>query len=487
MLERKSSMGEKKINGETPEEQPKEKFSVEIIDDAEAKVKAALASGLDTLRAGSKKVKTSVDAAKAELEKQKAELNRKKAEGQAAAQKEGQPTETSETSSATKRKKKIVVIGGAILLALAIFIFLISARKSVNMKDYITVSFSGLDGKGIAHLDVDYRALSQIADFSGENSGSESAIFTPMWPNALPEYAPLENAISCRLSMSDQLANGDTIYVDVTADQNRCKELGLKIKNQRIPIKVDGLTGTTTFDAFADIEITFEGIAPCATADLINNSRDEAAMSYNYILENSFGLRNGDIVTVTIDSDNLDEVAMQTGKIPAQLSKEYVVGGLNSYIDKLSQISDETMNSMIQEAENAFLTRRASYWEDAYVTLGQQGCYLFFSDPDSDSVSGNQLFLVYTVTYHRQQEDGTPFEFTYYRYTRFSNLYNDENGNTVVDMTLPMVPRRKLTFTAPVNGSERQIADFGYRTLAELYKDCLAEYGEGRVVESSVQ
>lgn len=52
------------------------------------------------------------------------------------------------------------------------------------------------------------------------------------------------------------------------------------------------------------------------------------------------------------------------GKIPTRTEMTYTVEGLDSYADSLSQIPEETVNAMVEEAETDFRAYVAKNWND---------------------------------------------------------------------------------------------------------------------------
>ncbi len=59
---------------------------------------------------------------------------------------------------------KKLLVPAVVVIALVILIIALASggRKEVNMEDYIDVTFSGVNTKGEADLDIDYAALSQF-------------------------------------------------------------------------------------------------------------------------------------------------------------------------------------------------------------------------------------------------------------------------------------------------------------------------------------
>ena len=439
----------------------------------EEKVKETLAAGKEALSAGASKLKEKANEMKAKVQQVQAEGKNGGADGS--------------NPPAPKKGRKFLLIGAAILALILIVAAMGGGQTKVDMKDYVAVTFSGLDGKGTAALTVDYAALAEVADVSGKKGNSELGNMIYLMGEEFVKYDLLERGIRCTLENNKGLSNGDKVTVKVTADDDICKQMKMKVKDQTVTFTVEGLTQVTSFDAFADIEVSFGGISPNGTATLMNNSRDEACLSYTYRLDVNSGLSNGDTVTVTIDESAIDRVAEQTGKAPEVLSKKYTVSGLSSYVTELSQISDEVMANMRKEAEDIFNAYVAKNWSSNSHMDGMTylGSYFLTKKPHSSTDSVNTLFLVYEVSY-RNTYNEEPYEAKYYYYTNYRDLYLDSDGKTTVNLANCGTPRNSIKFEIPGVYSWNWPYAYGYSTLQELYQACVTSNIDNYTYESSV-
>ncbi len=461
-------MEEKKMNQDANNTEP--------TGTAAEKVKETLAAGKEALTAGAGKLKEKADELKVKAQQAKAQQ----------AQGENAGTDGT-TSPAPKKNKKFLLVGAAVLALILLVTIMSGGRTKVDMKDYITVTFTGLDSKGTASMTVDYNALAKVANItSNKKSNSELSNMIYMLGEEWVKFELLNEGIECTLENAKELSNGDKVTVKVTADDDVCKQLNIKVKNQTLTFKVEGLTKVTNFDAFADIEVRFDGISPQGTATLINNSRDEACMSYTYSLDVNSGLSNGDTVTVTISENVIDRMAEQTGKAPEVLSKQFTVSGLSTYVTELSQISDEAMKSMQKEAEDSINAYVANNWTNGYLEgLKYLGNYLLVRKPHASTDRENALFLVYEISYGNNYNDGD-YHTTYYYYVRYRNLYNDGDNQTVVNLSDRGTPNSSVAFDVSGSYSWNRPTAPGYATLPDLYKACVTSNIDNYTYESSV-
>lgn len=396
--------------------------------------------------------------------------------------------ENNTTPKFPKGNKKLLFIGAAVLALVLLVVALSGGRTKVDMKDYVTVNFAGLDGKGTATMTVDYNGLSKVAEITEKTKKSDPdvAFMISMLGEEWMKREWLESGITCTMEETKGLSNGDKVTVKITANDDMCKQLNIKVKDQTITYQVEGLTQVTTFDAFADMEVSFSGIAPQGKATLVNNSRDEACMSYTYSLDVNSGLSNGDTVTVTINEKAIDRVAEQTGKAPEVMSKQYTVTGLSTYVTELAQISDEAMKSMQKEAEDGLNAHIAKSWADVEHLEGMKylGSYLLVRKPHASTNSENTLYLVYEISYGNTYNDAD-YHTTYYYYARYRNLYNDGEGKTVVDLSGQATPSNRFNFEVRNRYGSAYYA-YGYQTLPELFQVCVTGNIDNYTYESSV-
>ncbi|MDY3691884.1 MAG: hypothetical protein SO072_07925 [Dysosmobacter sp.] len=383
-----------------------------------------------------------------------------------------------------KRGKKplfIAVIGVIFLMILVVS--LVGGRKAMDMRDYIQVNFSGLNNKGRAELLVDYSAMVQKLpkkDNAVSQEDALQALFGDL-ASSIGYRALIESAVKCELDKSSGLSNGDKVTVSVQVNDERCKELGIKIKQKPLAFSVDGLKEVETFDAFADITVVFDGISPKATAKVINNSRDEACLSYRYSLDRESGLAIGDTVTVSISESNIDAVAENTGKAPAKMEKSFTVDGVSRYVSELSQIPDTALTGMQKEATDILAAYIAREWAKTSTLESTTyiGSYLLTRKPNSSGRDQNQLYLVHEVTCGSNY-DGADAHIKYYYYTAFTNVVVHDDGNVSWGNCRTAAKR----YTFDVHGASFYV--YGYETLAELFNDCVMTRVDNYAYSSSI-
>lgn len=408
-----------------------------------------------------------------------------------------QPVYQPAQAAAKRQDKKLfgIIAGGVVVVLIGIIalFMMISGGKAIKLQDYVTITYSGVDGKGTAYVSVDYESMAQAALTSKEKSQMANGDITSVstwqtaaagWGALYTKQSVLSSAITCTLEdQPDGLSNGDTVTVQVDIDKDALKAVGIKVKGKNFTDTVSGLIEVQNIDAFADISVQFSGIAPNGEAQVINNSRDAACMQYEYDLDKSEGLSNDDTVTVTISDYNLDDIAEQTGEAPAEMQKTYTVSGLSSYVSKLDQIDDTTWMNMKREAEDHIRARAANDNSDVESMTGMKyvGSYLEVAKPGSSARLHNCLDLVYEIAYTNSNPPG--ISFNYYYIVAFDDLVLQGDNSIQVDLSDYTTTSNTFRFDV----GDRGFYLYGYQTLKDLFDDWIVKTMDVYTYETNIQ
>ena len=122
----------------------------------------------------------------------------------------------------------------------------------------------------------------------------------------------MQEYIRVKLDRSDRLSNGDEIAYVWDVDEDFSKYIKCKIKYTDGSYGVSGLAEVETFDAFADLEVTFSGVGPDGKAELEYKGKE--LDSFDFGCDKEDGLSNGDTVTVSISDAKSWKSSGNTGK-----------------------------------------------------------------------------------------------------------------------------------------------------------------------------
>ena len=232
-----------------------------------------------------------------------------------------QPYPTQDQNEGRGVSKGVIVgilVGVLALVGAVIAIVLLSNRKpTVEMNKYYKVTFSGYDGYGTAEVTFDSSKF--MNDYEKKFKKPELAREFVSFAQYLPS-----------LSKTSELKNDETVTLRWSLSEEDLEQwkkyygIGFKCENREI--KVANLTPIGTFDAFASLELTFEGNDGSGSVRI--DQKEDAYYNAIYFQCDKYDkLSNGDTITVTC---NYDEryMTQEFGKVPEATTKEYTVTGL---------------------------------------------------------------------------------------------------------------------------------------------------------------
>ena len=333
------------------------------------------------------------------------------------------------------------VLAAGIVIFMAARTVLNNRTAVLNMDDYCSISVSGVNGHGTAQVIIDTNALYTDMDQKlreiGVQSFLEDTELEGSWLDnefiqGLAEYGLFEGAVKCSLDKSTDLSNGDEITLSYEIDNEFLKEYRLKFTGKGMKKEVEGLQEIETFDAFKNLELTYDGKAPDGEVYLSGGEE-----WLNYTASPSDHLSNGDKIVVTVSYSNVypeEDYINKFKRVPESYTKEYVVEGLSGYVTKISEINDSTyasidrtVQSIIQKNidDNTTIANK-----DAIKEVAKEGVYLLTtSDFNNYSWFYNKLVVVYKVSYKTATADKS-----YYYYVIFHNLDLTADGTISLDL-----------------------------------------------------
>lgn len=381
---------------------------------------------------------------------------------------------TTNTTNAKSNSKKIVIGVAAAGVILVGGGMMLGSGKTIDLDHYLTVDIEGYDGYGTATATIDWNAIEkkygskiEFTDAARKEYGGILNLTTPM--------ATLENSVYVMIDNQSGLSNDDTVTYSWVISDDVDKYLTCKVKGKDGSKKVSKLEEVDTFDAFADLDVSFSG----------RDSDGRTSLNYmgidlnpsDFSCDKTNGLSNGDTVTVSINKNNISDYAKKLGKIPAEFSKEYTVEGLEHYVKQLSEISADSLAEMQKQAEDVYHAKAAQSWGEGenLEALTYMGDYLL----TGKNSQNNALYLVYKAQIHNTYSNG---ESSYdeanniYWYIRYENLLADADGNVSVDVTRYTTPNNRVQVDSGVDSgwwSTKTWYYDGYVSLDDLYRSAV--------------
>lgn len=328
------------------------------------------------------------------------------------------------------------VVGGIAVIVAAILI-VVNITSTINLNDFVTIEVDGYNGYGTAVISVDWEAMeAKYGDkvkFSKEVKEGMGAFGGFL--DGISAFDGLRGSVDVSLDTDEGLSNGDEIHYTWDIDDELFQYVSCKLKYTEGTYTVEGLKEAETFDPFADLTVTFEGIS--TNGELNMEYAGEELNPYDFSCDTAYGLANGDTVTITLDDYLVEYCLLELGKIPSAMEKTYTVEGLSEYVTDFSAIPQEFLDSLKKEAEDAIYAYTAQEYGSDY-TLGEltYGGYVLSAVSSATDFYGtlNDLCLIYTGTVTGKEEELPattvyyPVEFTDILSTNGEMSYDELEG-----------------------------------------------------------
>ena len=389
----------------------------------------------------------------------------------------GQLKRVAENQTITDKLKKISkktwgIIGACVALVLVLLIVIALHKPTVNLNDYLKVTYGGYDGGGVAYTEIDWNSMKEDFEnkISYKRGMAQTGGMTPI--DIIMEYtnANIEGK-------NEKLSNGDKVSYTWKVDKDAiAKLIKCKIKYSDGSKKVSGLKEMELFDPFKNLKVTFSGVEPNGEADIEYNG--DMLSEYDFTCDKSSGLKNGDKIKISLTED-AGYYVDQYNKAPSVLEKEYKVKNLGKYLSKIKEVDTDGMNSARAKAQKS-ISDMVDYWSED-VTLDKvsyAGDYLQVAK-DSDDYTKNYYGVIYQINAHIQPDGGQRKDVVSYYSMKFENVIVGGDGKCEIDLDEYDVPYDD--FSVEVTSGDLSSGSYsfdGYQTLEELKKNYVDEVAD---------
>lgn len=364
------------------------------------------------------------------------------------------------------------IAAGSIVILIALMVIISNVTHTINLDKYVTVETEGYDGYGRARVSMNWGEIySNYYDkvyFKGQAKkeyGDEIDYMSPL--DVIRDYVEVE------LSKNEYLSNDEEIEYTWTVDEKLFDLVKCKLKYKGDTIKVSDLKMAGTFDAFADLEVTFTGNSPFGYLEY-KYTGDELNY-YDFSCDKSNELVNGDIVTIKINRTDIEYMVETIGMLPRKMENTYEVSGLPEYITSYDKISADFINGLKSEMEDKVYASVAnSFSSTTSVSDVKYAGYIFEVAKNLQYYSEvNRLFVIYSGVI---SDSNGKFETqTVYFPVRFTNVMN-VNGEFKYDKASGVLGNSRLS------NNSSYVA--GYTNPLQLYIDMTKEVTENYDIES---
>lgn len=389
----------------------------------------------------------------------------------------GQLKRVAENQTITDKLKKISkktwgIIGVCVALVLVLLIVIALHKPTVNLNDYLKVTYGGYDGGGVAYTEIDWNSMKEDFEnkISYKRGMAQTGGMTPI--DIIMEYtnANIEGK-------NEKLSNGDKVSYTWKVDKDAiAKLIKCKIKYSDGSKKVSGLKEMELFDPFKNLKVTFSGVEPNGEADIEYNG--DMLSEYDFTCDKTSGLKNGDKIKISLTED-AGYYVDQYNKAPSVLEKEYKVKNLGKYLSKIKEVDTDGMNSARAKAQKS-ISDMVDYWSED-VTLDKvsyAGDYLQVAK-DSDDYTKNYYGVIYQINAHIQPDGGQRKDVVSYYSMKFENVIVGGDGKCEIDLDEYDVPYDD--FSVEVTSGDLSSGSYsfdGYQILEELKKNYVDEVAD---------
>lgn len=254
------------------------------------------------------------------------------------------------------RRAKVLLVAGAgvlcLIVAALIYFNAFFSYATIDMKDCVTVQYSGYHSNGSVAVILNQDKIKKILD----NAYSRYLVVPVHFQeHDQAEYESLYDSIACVVDKTENLQNGDEITISFNYDKELADKLKVEClaKDQKMVIEnLPEAQVVSQDDLFDMIEVKMTGASPEIAVEIVKNTQDSFLQSVLFSVEPSkLYYKEGDAITVKASWDEAAAVKanIKIDADPANCSKTYNIEGFDQYLSAADQIPDE----MIEEANAA--------------------------------------------------------------------------------------------------------------------------------------
>lgn len=352
----------------------------------------------------------------------------------------------------------IGIIGFAVMAAIMILLVSIIGKPGINLTSdkTVKVEFTGGEERGRAGYVVDEDVITKLGEKTlGKKPSAEKSL---LWLGFVA-------SISYKIEPDSGLKNGDKVRLTVEWDKNTAKKLNIGVKGKERTFTVSGLEPATEVDAFASLEVSYEGYDGNGRLVMNNTATDDFGGSVHFEAEKSEGLSNGDSIKVTAAVS--DYILDNYNYVLRETEKEYVVEGLDEMtgLDLFEDLSLDYEGtspyaslSLRKNSDNEFI--------DYYV--------YFEADKTTNIANGDVITVTASVDENSAKEHGFNIGETTKQYT-VENL--DEYLKSYSDITEDVMEKMKTQAEDAIETwTSNQERNYSYQELKIKKPEHVADY-----------
>ena len=389
---------------------------------------------------------------------------------------------------------------GIVALIIGAVIFFLTRPTSVDMKDYVKVSYTGCDGHGKASISIDrdkfIKDYENKISFTSEYKDKMKRAWGPLADAAMEEEGPakefLSQCVSVTCENTEGLSNGDKLDIKIEINEKNLKYFKVKAEDSEFKYTVKGLAEVSTFDAFEGLEISFSGFDQHGVAEVTKQKSDGVFSDIDYYIDDNRDLSLGDEVLVKLrvsgqtDQDAIiEKLSQEYGMVPEAFEKTFKVEGLDEYVAKYESMDLKFVDQMDKKIGDELDKQIEGNYTDNEINMGKELIGHFFASAKDGG--SNMLYVIYKI-HSWNDVDG---EFFYYSYGLFRDIVTNSKGECTVDLDDYELPDGGSAFG--LYGDAFRVNDdsnyyyIGFKTYDDLVDRCVKENEEDYDVQDLVE
>ena len=365
------------------------------------------------------------------------------------------------------RRPDIGFVLAVILLTLGIaaVVMIVRNRKpdpvSMDLSEYLQVEVSGFDGYGTVQNIFDWETFQTDLYDRMEDQAGKTGRKVQEGEDTAADAEKVLADMEINISSYDHLSNGDTLQPEFSLGEGGRDILDryfviLDTEKFLEPIPIDGLKEIVSYDPFEDLEIYFDGAEPYGEA-YVSYLGDYSDVLYPEVSPSS-GLKNGDPVTITVESWYDEEALKESYGIELTRTQETAwVSGLKYYPGSIGDISESGMEEIMEKARDIAVSNISDEYTSGEQMAGLTalGQILAASDTDNAQIH-NHLFCLFQVSYANTSGDSR----SYIYFVGFKNVMTDpDTGDLEYSAADCLVPQ-KPDFIADTLNMDLKLSEF---------------------------
>ena len=349
-----------------------------------------------------------------------------------------------EAKKKENNKKKAIIITIAVIAVVVILLlpcifamgalfissFMEAMPKNINENDYVEVDATGYNHCGKAVVTFDEEKFHK--DYG------KKIKFNDGWysKSGLSAVDSLMSDFDYSIENDGSFSNGDILVLEWNIDEQLLKDAyNCNVEYSNIVVYVDGLEETEEFDAFEDFQYELNGVSSEAELNIISNLNSKGYFGLLYKADKTEGIKNGDIITVSVVTENSSELSEycleRFDALPSETSYTIEVVGLPEYVNAYTDITNEKLREMIDYGSNHFKEMYSTGSRKTTYRTGFDINYIgnyFYKHKESGSAS---IAVIYKMTDRLSVNDSTG-ENTVYLVLFFNGICT-QNGEIIID------------------------------------------------------